>query len=176
MRNKRYNASMKDKYDGPGKIFAEEIMRDIVGATLITNNEKEDSGDFSDGFWDQNYELRNGETCIIEPEIKVDKGGYWGEQHAVYGRPFKYDTVDIPYRKEKCIADFHMVISDNGKYAFIVSRKAMDRALVESGGQPKIKRTEYEPLGAPYFSTPVEKGRFVVKEDGRWRIWKTKES
>jgi hypothetical protein len=170
MRNKAFDPKLKEKHDGVGKALAEEIMRDMVGAKLITNNDKEDSGDFSDGFWDQKYQLPSGKEIKVEPEMKNSK--WWGKQWSTT-RPFRYEEIDIPHRKSKNQAQLHIVISTCRKLAFLVTRKAMDEQLATAGGEPKVKKTIYEPDGAPYFSTPVSKGIFVEKgEDGHWHRWK----
>lgn len=170
MRNKSFSPTLKDKYDSIGKKLAAEIMKDFVFAELITDNLKEDAGDFSDGFWDQKYLLRNGKTIKVEPEMKDEK--WWGNQFSDL-RPFRYEEMDIPYRKAKNQAELHIVISTCEQFAFLVTRKAMNRYLEKSGGTPKIKRTKYEPQGAAYFSTPVSEGCFVQKSiDGKWKKWK----
>lgn len=169
MRNKAFCPALKAKHDSVGKKLAEEIMRDLVKAILITDNLKEDSGDFTDGFWDQKYRLPGGKEIKVEPEMKDEK--WWGKQWSA-DRPFRYEEMDIPYRKQKNQAHLHIVISTCQKYAFLVTRAAMDQALKESGGTPKVKKTIYKPDGEPFFSTPVTKGYFAEKgSDGRWRRW-----
>jgi len=169
-RNKAYSPALGKKHDANGKRLAVEIMRDLAGATLIEENTSEQAGDFSKGFWDQRYKLVNGTEVIVEPEMKDAK--WWGE-HFHAQRPFQYADVDIPYRKHKNKASIHLVISTDERYAFIVTRRAMDEHLAITGGQPKVKVTRWEPEGASYFSTPVDKGFFVKRgEDGRWRRWK----
>lgn len=169
MKNKAFSPSLKQKYDAKGKSLAVEIMRDILKAQLITDNIKEDSGDFSDGFWDQKYALPSGTEIKVEPEMKDEK--WWGNQFSTE-RPFRYGEMDIPYRKAKNQASLHIVISTCENFAFLVTRVAMDRCLKNSGGSPKIKRTKYELQGAAYFSTPVTEGRFVQRgSDGRWHKW-----
>lgn len=170
MKNKRFSPSLKQKYDLLGKKLAAEIMQDIVKAKLITDNLKEDSGDFTDGFWDQKYRLPSGKELKVEPEMKDEK--WWGNQWSS-SRPFRYEDMDIPFRKAKNQAHLHIVISTCENFAFLLTRDAMNEALEESGGMPKIKKTIYEPNGAAYFSTPVNKGYFVYrKKDGRWAKWK----
>lgn len=173
--NKRYERYLKDKYDKPGKEYTNEIMLDISRASFVRENIKEDSGDFSEGFWDQEYLMPNGKIRIVESEMKDGKwfGMYWSPK-----QPFEFDDVDICYRKVKYIAHTHLVIStiknyeDFVQYAFIVTRKAMDEALAAMGGCPIIKPTIYKPEGEPFFRTPVSKGRFVYKGlDGHWHFW-----
>ena len=169
MKNKRFSPSLKAKHDVIGKTLAQEIMRDLVGAELITDNLKEDAGDFTDGFWDQKYRLPSGKEIKVEPEMKDEK--WWGNQWSTF-RPFRYEEMDIPYRKAKNQSHLHIVISTCQNFAFLVTRDAMNEALEKSGGVPKIKRTIYEPNGAPYFSTPVEYGYFVYKDcQGSWHKW-----
>ena len=168
MGNKRFDPALKKKFDGPWKRLAAEILRDLVGATLITDNLKEDSGDFSAGFWDQKYCLKNGATLIVEPEMKDQKWWGLGWDDA---RPFKYDTMDIPFRKKKNKADLFMVISTCETYVWLVDRDVIVKHLEETGGKPKVKYTIYEPEGGEYYSTPVNKGIFAHKVNGRWYKW-----
>ena len=170
-KNKKYCSKLKTLHDTVGKKLAQEIMNDMLKAKLITENTKEDRGDFTDGFWDQKYRLPKGEEVKVEPEMKDKK--WWGNKWSTI-RPFKYDTVDIPFRKKKNQADIHIVISTCNNFAFLVTRCAMDKALEEEyGGTPIIKTTIYEPEGAPYYRTPVERGRFVWKDtNGRWHLYK----
>ncbi len=164
--NKRFSRQLCDKYDPQGKRIAEQIMKDVAGAKLITNNTAEEEGNFSEGFWDQEYEFCNGSRKLVEPEMKNKK--WWGVRFGDL-QPFKYGTMDIPYRKVKNKADVHIVISTCEQYAFLVTRKKMDEA-VERGGEPKFKVTQYEPEGAYYFSTPISDGRFVSRQDGKWKF------
>lgn len=165
--NKRFSRQLCDKYDGKGKQIAEQIMKDVAGAKLSATNTAEEQGDFSQGFWDQKYLMGSGDSLLVESEMKNSK--WWGKHHGEL-QPFKYGTMDIPFRKVKNKADVHIVISTCENYAFIVARKAMDKAI-EEGGAPKMKTTKYEPEGAYYFSTPVSKGRFVSRqEDGKWKF------
>lgn len=172
MRNKAYDPKLKKKYDPVGKTLTEEILRDLVGAKKITDNLKEDRGNFKDGFWDQRYELPTGQQILVESEMKNRK--WWGEHHHP-DRPFEYEDIDIPFRKEKNKSHLHIVISTCKKFAFLLTRKAMNDHLESNNGEPKIKRTIYEPGGAPYFSTPVDRGIFVVN-NGKWKRWKKPKS
>lgn len=170
MKNKAYNPNLKRKYDQVGKNFAKEIMNDCFRAEHIRDNEAEDSGDFSEGFWDQIYRLSDKREIAIEPEIKDKK---WFGEHFIkdgWRWPFKYPTIDIPYRKNKNKATLHMVISSCGNHAVLVTRKAMNESVEQNG--PKVKKTIWEPNGAPYYSVPLGKSRFVFKDKttGRWRL------
>lgn len=165
MDNKPFDEELKAKYDKLGKQYAIEIAKDIFGAKVVRENIKEDHADFSDGFWDLEFE-KAGKKFKVEPEIKV---GHWDEQYAEFlNRPFEYRTMDIPFRKNKNIADYHMVIDDNGKYGFVVARSEMNKCKVIT------KRTIYEPNGGPYFSIPVSLGFFVEKVNGLWQRWEPK--
>jgi hypothetical protein len=172
MRNKTYDPTLKDKYDKIGKILSVQIMRDVIIAELITNNLKEDSGDFTGGIWDQKYRLRSGKEIKAEAEMKNKK--WWNNDLFWSKYPlFDYETMDIPYRKDKNEAQLHIVVSTCRNFAFLVSRYAMDKAITETGGKPKMKKTIYEPDGGPYFSTPVSRGKFVYRcKDGLWHWWK----
>ena len=170
MYNKRFSKSLHDQNDAKGKQAAIEIMRDLAGAVLFEENTSEQAGDFSKGFWDVSFKLRENEKIIrVEPEIKASK--WWGENFVSRtGKPFQYPDIDIPYRKHKCVADLHMVISSNLDLGFLVFRKKMDEVLARKGGRPKFKTTIFEPEGGYYFTIPVEEGRFVQKSNGKWRI------
>jgi len=172
MKNKAYNPNWKKKFDGVGKTISEEIMRDCFGAEHICDNAKEDRGDFSDGFWDQAYSW-NGQTLIVEPEIKVGvNGSYFGDHWKSRNEwrwPFKWPTVDIPYRKVKNKSNLHLVIGDCKKFAALVTRKSMDDCIEQNGGNPYIKVTKQEPEGAPYYCVPLGRCRFVKKlSTGKW--------
>jgi len=164
-KNKRYCPKLKSLHDSNGKELAKEIMKDVLNAELITTNEKEDQGDFSDGFWDQKYRLPDGccvEEIKVEPEMKDAK--WWGDKFSL-ARPFQYSTMDIPSRKEKNQSHLHIVISTCKKYAFLVTRFAMNNS-----GPFKTKKTKYEPEGASYYNIPTKLGRFVKKVNNRWRL------
>jgi len=171
MSNKRFSRSLSEKHDPTGKRLAAEIMQDMFNATLVAENTKETSGDFSDGFWDHRYVLPNDLSLLVEPEMKDKK--WWGDWEKPY--PFKYDDMDIPFRKKKNKADLFMVISTCEKYAWIVWRGVVDKHLKETGGRPKNKVTIYEPDGGDYYSTPVNKGVFLQKIDGKWHRWEGQE-
>jgi hypothetical protein len=172
MRNKTYDQTLKKKYDKIGKILSIPIMRDVLRSEHITDNLKEDSGDFTDGYWDQKYRFPSGKEIKTESETKDKK--WWNNDLFWLEYPlFDYETMDIPYRKNKNDAQLHIVISTCRNFAFLVSRYAMDKAIAENGGKPKIKETIHEPDGAPYFSTPVCYGKFVYRcKNGPWRWWK----
>jgi hypothetical protein len=167
MSNKKYSATLKDKYDGISKKITNDILFDVAKAKLVTNNVKEDSGDFSEGFWDQKYQLPKGDIIIVESEMKDKKwwGSHWGSS------PFKYDTMDIPFRKSKNKANLFVVISTCESYAWLVNREVVEKHLQESGGKPKNKKTIYEPDGGDYYSTPTNKGLFVCNINGKWKRW-----
>jgi hypothetical protein len=96
-------------------------MRDVVIAELITNNLKEDSGDFTGGIWDQKYRLRSGKEVKAEAEMKNKK--WWNNDLFWLKHPlFDYETMDIPYRKDKNEAQLHIVVSTCRNFAFLVSR------------------------------------------------------
>ena len=170
-KNKKYCPELKNLHDPIGKKLAIEIMKDVLKAELIVENIKEDQGDFTDGFWDQKYRLLDGKEIKVEPEMKNKK--WWGNEWSTV-RPFRYDTVDIPFRKEKNQSHIHIVISTCNNFAFLVTRCAMNKALEEEyGGSPIIKPTIHEPEGAPYYRTPVERGHFIARGlNGRWHICK----
>lgn len=170
MGNKAYNPRLKNKWDKVSKMLTEEVMCDLIGAAKVTDNEHEDRGDFSQGFWDQQYELPGTGTRIyVESEMKDEK--WWGPGYGLTGDgPFKYDTVDIPYRKAKNKAKLYMLFSTDGKYGFVVTRKVMDAVIAENG--VKKKDTIYK-SGEDFYSIPTSQGFFVEKSpDGRWRRWK----
>jgi len=164
--NKQFSKTLCDKFDPHGKRVAIEIMRDVFEAELVTENTTEGKG-YELGVWDQLFILPSGEEWKVEPEIKVNEKGYyadhWIEKN---GYPFRWDTVDIPYRKAKCDAHVHLVISDDETYAFMVERAVMNQAIEDAGG-PKWKITKYEPQGGYYFAVDPTEGIWLKKGD----IW-----
>lgn len=172
MANKRYDPLLKQEYDEDGKRLTNEILKDVAKATLITDNLHEDAGNFSKGCWDQQYQMPNGKMILVESEMKNRK--WWGESNIpLFGRPFMYESIDIPFRKQKNKAELFLVISTCGEWAFVLTRKNMMDHFEATGAKPKCKRTIHEPYGGDYFSTPVDKGFFVRKVNGKWRRWKT---
>jgi hypothetical protein len=169
MTNKRYNDELKKKYDTVGKSCCQKILRDLTDAELLAENHMEDMGKFSEGFWDQMYRLPCGKKIIVESEIKDCK--WWGYMWN-HPWPFMYDTVDVPFRKNKNLASLFVVISSNLDFAFIMTKQSMTDSLKFSGGRAKWKRTIYEPNGAYYFSVSVESGYFVKKVKDKWKICK----
>lgn len=165
MRNKKYNASLKEQYDQTGKNVTKQIMWDCLRSEHVCDNELEDSGDFSDGFWDQIYRLPGDKLIAIESEVKDQK--WFGKEfiRKNWKYPFKYDSVDIPYRKKKNKATLFFVISSCENYAILVSKKSMEDSAKDG---PKIKRTKWEPKGAPYYSVGLDNTKFVVKKNEKW--------
>lgn len=170
MANKPYSAKLKERHDPVAKRISSQILKDVLKAELIRDNVSEDKGEFLEGFWDQEYLLKNGKKLKVEAEMK--DGKWWGEGWS-NERPFKYDSIDIPFRKSKNLSELHIVISTCGCYAFLLLRKDMDRSLDLSGGVPKIKNTKYK-KNESYFTTPVSYGKFVYKnQDDCWKFWKS---
>ena len=170
MANKRDDPLLKKEYDEEGKRITSEIMKDVAKAELVTDNLHEDAGNFSQGCWDQQYKMPNNKLILVESEMKNKK--WWGENHIPsLGRPFMYDTIDIPFRKQKNKAELFLVISTCGEWAFLLTRKNMIEHFEANGSVPKCKKTIWEPSGGHYFSTPVEKGFFVRKVNGKWKRW-----
>lgn len=164
-------------------------MRDLFGATLLRNNEAEDKGQFTDGFWDQEYQRPasspsdSPKPVFVESEMK--DGKWWGRGYAIRwengvpvangpGVPFKYDTVDIPYRKVKNKAKIYFLfdMDEAEGLGCFVTRKAMDE-MIEKNGGPKRKIAKGEDDGGEYFSIPVEKVQFIERgPNGKWRYFR----
>lgn len=174
MQNKPFDEDKKLKYDPLGKSYLVEIMLDWLGTRLVRNNSKEDSADFTDGFWDGQFILDDGTVFLAEVEVKDDTKSkkekniaWWGEDlHPL--RPFRYSTMDIPRRKDKNSADIFVLANPEGTLAWACFRNVVLNAKV------KIKPTIHEPNGGPYFTIPVNEGAFLCKVNGRWQGWKPK--
>lgn len=165
--NKKFSKALCDKYDPMGKAHTIKIMEDVKGAKLIAENEGEEKQDFSEGYWDQQYELPDGTQVYVESEMKDAK--WWGEHWGSEEVPFRWDTMDIPFRKVKNKSELHVLISMCGEYGFIVTRQKMNEAVEHNGG-PKFKTTKYEPDGGFYFNPPIEDGEFIHLRDGKWKL------
>ena len=166
MQNKRYDPKLKDEYDGRGKNLSIEIMRDVVKAELPQINKEEDLGTFKDGFWDLRFIKKNGKEIIVESEMKNEK--WWGFDYGSF--PFKYETMDIPFRKDKNKAELHIVISTCENLAFMLLRKHMDQEFKKKG-VPIFKPTIYA-KNEPFFRTPVSRGKFVHRDkDNIWKFY-----
>ena len=165
MFNKRYCPELGDKHDPQGKAMAIEIMRDMLGAEIVCENTSEADKTFKLGFWDQQFQLPNGDKWLIEPEIKDCKwfGEHWARKT---GHPFRYDTMDIPFRKYKNQARLHMVISSDEDFAFLVWRKTIDNHAIVI-----TKPTKYERQGEYFFRTSLDRGTFLQKTEGHWHKW-----
>lgn len=181
MANKSYDPSLKNKWDKVSKTLTEEVMRDLFAARLIKENEAEDLGLFTDGFWDQCYirtkkinDQDEPKPIFVESEMKNSKE--WGRGYAkTGGPPFKWDSIDIPFRKAKNKAKIFFLFSmdvEEGLGA-IVTRKSMNEAIQRNNGKPKNKIARYEDEGGDYFSVPVSEVKFVEKSpNGKWRTFR----
>lgn len=169
MRNKAYDDKLKKKHDPVGKEITRQIMADVFGAQHVRDNLAEDAGNFSEGFWDQVYQLPDGRKFAVEPEIKDKK--WFGEEFKAkkdWKWPFKYPTVDIPFRKAKNKAALFFVISSCQKYAIMVTRKAMDDSVKDG---PKIKNTIYM-KNEPFYSVSLGNTVFLSRnfKTKKWKV------
>ena len=155
--NKSFDQSLCDANDAPAKKHTIELMRDIIGAELLEENKSE--GTRGCEYWDLKF-IKNGVVMITESEIKDSK--WWGDQYG-NSTPFKYDSMDIPARKLKNISKIFFIIISSYDYAFCVLRETLDIL-----GEPKKKKTIYEPNGGDYISIDIKHGKFYKKIDGKW--------
>lgn len=158
--NKRFSKALCDKYDKPVKDELERLMADVHGATFIRNNIGEETKKFNEGFWDQEYKLANNHKVLVEGEAK-DQQWWVGTQK----RPFKYDTMHIPWRKMKNSSRYFFLFSTKFDYAFLVTRKAID-----THGKKTQKATKYSGwVPEDFIEINVKHGTFYEKKNESWK-------
>jgi hypothetical protein len=155
-----FNKERYDKYDGPGKQVAVELL-DQLGFFEIVENLGESQGNFQN-IWDVKGEHPEVGEWRIESEVKEDWGTKWVDV------PFKFHTMDFPFRKRnKAIqhATHMMIVGGDHKRLFIVNREVM----LESKVSYKPCRNRQEP--EPFFNVDITspKSAFYFKnKDGNW--------
>ena len=161
--HKPYDSALKAKHDKPGKQAVIDIMRSF-GIPLLRVNNKEDAGNFSEGFWDLKFLMRDKKILTAEAEEKDAK--WWGPDFS-YTRPFQFRMIDFLDRKKKNKSQLFFLSSTDGDYAFMITRATLDKY-----GTPKTKPTKRMPRGEAFITIHVKYGRFLQKgEDGKWRYW-----
>jgi len=152
----KFDSKRHKQNDDVAKDVAKEILEQLE-FTNIRENEKESQGDFSE-IWDIGGDF-NGKQILIEAEIKRD----WGTKWAKF--PFKWGTVDIPYRKRnktKVQSTHMLVISGSLDMAFLVSRENMLSSSISN--KDCRNREEKE----PFFNIALIDGTFLAKKNGVW--------
>jgi hypothetical protein len=160
----KFSRKRYDLYDVPAKDIAKEWLLQL-GFKDIDENLGESNGNFSK-IWDVKGFMEKTGEWRIEAEIKQDWGSKWKEI------PFRYDTVDIPYRKRDKAeehATHHMVIGGDLKRLFIVNREAVLKSPVN---YKKCRNRGWEE--EPFFNVDIEspKSSFWFKESEKWKVYK----
>ena len=156
----RYNL-----YDKPAKIVAKDFLLQM-GFKNVEENLNEENLNFKEiydvkGFHDIFGEWR------IESEIKKDWGTKWKEI------PFRYPTMDIPYRKRiksEIYTTHMMVIGGDLNRLFIVKREIM----MNSNISKKKCRNRYSNELEPFYNIDLNSkfSKFYFKLKGKWLPYK----
>lgn len=160
----RFCKNRFDLYDSNGKNIAREWLTQL-GFENIQENEEESKRNFKE-IWDLKGIHSEFGEFRIEAEIKVDWGTKWLEI------PFKYPTMDIPYRKRDK-TDVHathmMVIGGDLKRLFIIKRETMLNSPV---GSKKCRNRNW--AEEPFFQIPLpcDHSTFYFKKKEEWLPYK----
>jgi hypothetical protein len=163
----RFSKKRYDLYDNNAKTIAMEWLEQF-NFKNITENIQESKKNFSE-IWDVKGDHEKYGEFRIEAEIKNDWGIKWLEM------PFKYDTMDIPYRKRdktKVHATHHMIIGGDLNRLFIVKREKVLSAKVEN---KKVRNRNWAEEPFYRLSLPCEFSFFYFKnENNKWIPYKEK--
>lgn len=162
----RFSKTRHFLYDKPAKEVAAEWMLQL-GFDNLEENKGEEKGNFKK-IWDLKGNREGVGEWRIEAEIKVDWGTKWKDV------PFKYSTMDIPYRKRDKAeehATHMMVIGGDYKRLFVVNREVMLESPVS---YKKCKNRGWKE--EPFFNIDIysPKSFFWFKEKDSWKIYKRK--
>lgn len=163
--DKRYSKADGEKYDGPGKRVTVDFLTQ-AGFTDIFENLDESRRKFK-RIWDiAGVHPETKEVWRVDCEIKNYWGTLWKEQ------PFRYETMDVPYRKRDKTeehATHHILIGEDLKRLFLVKREAVINAPVSEKWVRNRRQNE------PFFNIDIRSpdGAFWIKDDsGKWNIYK----
>ena len=154
-----------DLYDPAGKDVVVEWFNQF-GFTGIEENLAEAKKKFSK-IWDVKGLSLSGKEFRIEVEIKKDWGTKWKDV------PFRYSTMDIPYRKRdkaKEHATHHIVVGADLRRLFVVERSVVLDSPVT---YKKVRNRGWQE--EPFFNVPLPspKSAFYFKnETGKWEPYK----
>lgn len=158
--NKTFDKNLKNNNDPIAKILTREIIKDWVGGVFIRDNVCEDEGTFEEGIWDQEFYIPIiTKSKKIKTESEMKNSDFWNKKN--FSFPFKYETMNIPYRKIKNDADLFFVISTCGTLAWVVSGKKLINSEV-------IRKSTKYLVNESFFSIPITKGKFFEKRKGKW--------
>jgi hypothetical protein len=161
--DKPFDKKESDNCDPKCKVVGTELLTQL-GFLDIEENLGESHGDFS-GIWDIRGTHPEFGEWRFDVELKKDWGTVWLEQ------PFRYSTVDIPFRKRdkaEVHATHHVVIGGDLERLFIVKRSVVLSSTVGY----KMCRNRSAP--EPFYKVRVENGMFVVKKADKWVPYKEK--
>lgn len=162
----RFSKQRFESFDGPAKEVAKDFLK-YLNFKDIQENLAESNGNFSK-IWDvKATHPKIDEEWRLELEIKKDWGTKWLEI------PFKWPTMDIPYRKRDKAeehATHHIVIGGDLKRLFIVNRNVVIDSPVT---YKKVRNRNWQE--EPFFNIPLPspKSAFWFKnKDNKWIIQK----
>lgn len=162
----KFSKERYQKYDEPAKQIAIEWLGQL-GFEDIQENTAEAQRNFKE-IWDvRGFKAEVGEWRI-EAEIKADWGTVWTDM------PFKWPTMDIPYRKRdkaEVQATHMMVIGGDYQRLFIVNRDVM---LNEEFTKISSKWVRNRKREEPFFNIvlPAPKSAFWFKKNSKWSLYK----
>lgn len=163
----RFSKERYEKYDGMAKDVATEWLTQM-GFSELSENMDEANRKFRK-IWDMRGQHPDLGEWRIEAEIKQDWGTKWLEM------PFKYPTMDIPFRKRDKTeqhATHMMVIGGDLKRLFVVNREVM---LNSPKSYKKCRNRGW--AEEPFFNIqlPAPQSSFWFKEGKKWKKFQEKE-
>jgi hypothetical protein len=165
--DKRFDPECHKKHDADAKHIAQEWLKQM-GFRDIKENLKEAQRNFKE-IWDVSGQHELLGEWRLEAEIKVDWGTKWVDE------PFKYSTVDVPFRKRdkaEVQATHQMVIGGDHKRLFIVKREVMLDPEITQVTSKACRNRGWQK--EPFYNIPIKAphSSFWVKRNGRWKISK----
>lgn len=168
MSYKQFDKKLHEIWDPFAKKNARKIIKDISKGCVKFKKENIDESfnKFDKGTWDQKY-FYNGKEIFVEAEAKGCNGKDWFGIFADKDYPFFWKDMHFSIRKNKNIAQFFIVVSAQGNFAFLVQKKHINRTIRKD---TNISKDE------SFLSACVSSGRFLFKtgpdSEGReWHIW-----
>lgn len=162
--DKRFDVRDYRECDPLAKALSFEVL-EFLGFQDIVENTDESNGIF-EKIWDIKGTHKELGEWRIEGEIKRDWGTKW---IGGYIRPFKFSTMDIPYRKRNKAeehATHHIVFGKDGNRAFVVERDVVLSSPVE------YKQCRNREAPEPFFKVFVISPHsfFLIKSNGLWQF------
>lgn len=157
----RFSKQRYARYDGIAKEVAFEWLKQL-GFKDVVENLDESRRKF-DKIWDVTGFREELGQWRIEAEVKQDWGTIWHEI------PFKYSTIDIPYRKRDKAeehATHMMVIGGDLKRMFVCKRDVM---LTSPVTNKKVRNRGW--ADEPFYNIDLSCGSFWFKDKKKWRAY-----